>query len=897
MTIFDVGRCVASESPDAGSVYKIPTQRRRIASALSPTWSLATVLVLAVCAAPCLAGTVRQLTDLKSTTIGAGFPSTSLSTSGAASLDDAGTAVYVNASTNQLGGNPDHRFQIFRFDAAMGAGQQITNFSKGVSNKPLTVSVSDDGQWIAFVSRADPVGQNHDASPEAFVMHPDGSGIAQVTNDPSVTAAGVTAAVLSGSANRVVFRSSANPLGTNPSNRVQLFVINVDGTGLKQLTSATTSTSYWGISISDDGQRIVFASTANLTGGNADEGTEVFAMQADGTNLRQITSSPDTGSATPVISGNGSKIAYESNRQIYALNWDGTGLLLLTPSTPNAISPSITDDGQLVFFSAYAAATTRYEIWKVRTDATGLTQLTSSVGGMDLNASVVAGGGSRVAFAGTISSTTAGYALSGELGVMSANGTNRLQLMTTTAWDIIAPTMTRDGTRIVFSSTMNPFGTNPDGGYEIFRIQADGTGLFQVTNIPSASAFTADPTIRADGNVIVFSSDADIDGQNPYHNYDTFRINADGTGVQRITYSSGAYQPQISANGSVVVFGVTTGGGAINVGMVTADGSWQQTLTGDGGSWKASVDDTGTWISFQGLYGSPGNRVNQVWRIRTDGNGLERLTTDATRHHWYPEISGTGTRIVYYTDADPVGSNPNHYLQLFTYDTTTSQTWQVTAGTTPGGAASAASISGDANWAVWLASEPWDEPNPNGYLNLYRVPATGGPAQRIGAGPTSVYGGTGTGFVLTRKPRTDMTGTRTVFPGTDDPTGQNPDYSSDLWMVDLAREPEIRVSRTAPTLVSWDWEAGAVRYDVIRGDVANLAPGLPGTVDLGAVVCLENDSPDASILGFEDAATPLPGHAFFFLFRGSHGLNFGPGSWGQASEGLERVPGSGVCAP
>src|SRR4029453_7370138 len=149
----------------------------------------------------------------------------------------------------------------------------------------------------------------------------------------------------------------------------------------------------------------------------------------------------------------------------------------------------------------------------------------------------------------------------------------------------------------------------------------------------------------------------------------------------------------------------------------------------------------------------------------------------------------------------------------------------------------------------------------------------------------------------TYKPRTDMTGTRTVFGGTDSPTEQNPDYSFDLWTVDMAREPGIRVSPTAPTLVSWDVEAGPIRYDVIRGDVANLAPGPPGTVDLGPVACLENDSPDADTRGFEDAAIPPPGHPFFFMFRGSRGLNFGPGSWGQSSVGAERVPGSGVCAP
>ena len=344
MGFLEVRRSEASASPISASPYRNPPQHRRVPFPLSPKSSVLAILVLAVCAAPCVAGTVQQLTDQKRTSYGY------------VSLDDAGTAVYVNAATNQLGGNPEHRFQIFRFDAATGAGQQITSFSKGVSKEPSTVSVSDDGQRIAFVSRADPVGQNHDASPEVFVMHPSGSGLAQVTNDPSFTAPGVISAVLSGSGNRVLFLSRGDPLGTNPSNRTQLFVVDADGTGLRQLTSAVTNSSLFGISISDDGQRIVFGCSNNLTGGNADGGVEVFAIQADGTTLRQLTSVSSSIAQLPVISGDGSTIAVHrgssSSFQIYAINWDGTGFRQLTFSSSPSTSPSITDDGQFVFFDA-----------------------------------------------------------------------------------------------------------------------------------------------------------------------------------------------------------------------------------------------------------------------------------------------------------------------------------------------------------------------------------------------------------------------------------------------------------------------------------------------------------------------------------------------------------------
>ena len=106
-----------------------------------------------------------------------------------------------------------------------------------------------------------------------------------------------------------------------------------------------------------------------------------------------------------------------------------------------------------------------------------------------------------------------------------------------------------------------------------------------------------------------------------------------------------------------------------------------------------------------------------------------------------------------------------------------------------------------------------------------------------------------------------------------------------------------QVSSSAPTLVSWDHESGPIRYDVVRGDVTGMGPGVGGTVSLGPVVCLDNDSPVNETRGFEDALQPLPGQALFYALRGSEGLDVGPGSYGTGSSGGERHPASGDCAP
>jgi len=110
-------------------------------------------------------------------------------------------------------------------------------------------------------------------------------------------------------------------------------------------------------------------------------------------------------------------------------------------------------------------------------------------------------------------------------------------------------------------------------------------------------------------------------------------------------------------------------------------------------------------------------------------------------------------------------------------------------------------------------------------------------------------------------PTVDGDGDRAVYAAARDPTGGNPELSDELWLVDWTAPARIQVGEAAPTLVSWDPDPRAVRYDVIRGDVANLRHGSGGTVDLGAVAWLENDSPDAHTTGFEDTGQPAPGQA------------------------------------
>jgi len=98
---------------------------------------------------PVFSQTLRQIPDFRADRLGDH------------AIDDAGIAVVVVTTADPFSTNPRHEFQALKWTDA-GAGSALTGFG-GLGT---TVSVSDDGQWIAFVSIADPLGQNNDRSLE-----------------------------------------------------------------------------------------------------------------------------------------------------------------------------------------------------------------------------------------------------------------------------------------------------------------------------------------------------------------------------------------------------------------------------------------------------------------------------------------------------------------------------------------------------------------------------------------------------------------------------------------------------------------------------------------------------------------------------------------------------------
>jgi Tol biopolymer transport system component len=121
---------------------------------------------------------------------------------------------------------------------------------------------------------------------------------------------------------------------------MEIFEANLDGSGLKRLTDSKGYDAE--ASYSADGKQIVFCS--NRSG---EKNMELYIMDADGKNVRQLTQAPGCYNGGPFFSPDGKKVIFRSDRkrkdhlQLYVINADGTG------------EKALTDDENWVFWAPY----------------------------------------------------------------------------------------------------------------------------------------------------------------------------------------------------------------------------------------------------------------------------------------------------------------------------------------------------------------------------------------------------------------------------------------------------------------------------------------------------------------------------------------------------------------
>src|SRR5437762_213119 len=163
---------------------------------------------------------------------------------------------------------------------------------------------------------------------------------------------------------------------------MDIFEANPDGSGLKRLTNAPGYDAEG--SYSPDGKQIVFCS--NRTGN-----LELFIMDADGKNPRQLTHAPGCYNGGPFFSPDGKRVIFRSDRskkdhlQLYVINADGSGGHALTDNLDWVYwAPFWYKDGKHIVFTAAdhsnPAVRPNYDLWWMNIETGKKVRLTYAPG-------------------------------------------------------------------------------------------------------------------------------------------------------------------------------------------------------------------------------------------------------------------------------------------------------------------------------------------------------------------------------------------------------------------------------------------------------------------------------------------------------------------------------------
>jgi WD40 repeat protein len=288
-----------------------------------------------------------------------------------------------------------------------------------------------------------------------------------------------------------------------------------------------------------------------------------------------------------------------------------------------------TDGGQAQTAGVYELAFVHDgQIFKVRSDGTGLVQLTS--GGVN-SEPAWAPDGSRIAFV-----HSGGSSGDSQIYVMNADGSNVVQRTNAGVYNS-APAWSPDGTRIAFSSSR-------DGQYRIYVMRVD-QDWWNPAPLGFDQGWNAQPAWSPDGTKIAFVSDwRAFDFL-----YDLYVMNADGSDVRLLlggpffwpglTYY---FQPAWSPDGGTIALTVCPYAWDncfpdSTVALVNADGSGLRLIASAGGFARPSWSPDGTIIAF----GSSACREcpSTIQYVTRDGSASGVLVWNAHSPTWRPSTS------------------------------------------------------------------------------------------------------------------------------------------------------------------------------------------------------------------------------------------------------------------
>ena len=161
----------------------------------------------------------------------------------------------------------------------------------------------------------------------------------------------------------------------NPEGDFEIFSVNLDGTGLQQLTNNTARDFH--PDFAPDGKKLAFVSDRDFAPG-------VYTMNADGSKQRKTSRGSGIAFASPGWSPDGARITFTSDQEggndVFVIRANGSGQKRLTVNgVPTDSGPVFSPDGAQIAFQTNRDG--NFEIYEMRADGSEPVNLTSDPAG------------------------------------------------------------------------------------------------------------------------------------------------------------------------------------------------------------------------------------------------------------------------------------------------------------------------------------------------------------------------------------------------------------------------------------------------------------------------------------------------------------------------------------
>lgn len=292
-----------------------------------------------------------------------------------------------------------------------------------------------------------------------------------------------------------------------------LYVVDPGGADLDTVASGMDErAAVW----SPDGSKLLFE---RYIGGVTSGTTDLFTVNADGTGATNLTNI-DGYDRMGMWSPDGTKIAFMSQREddntsedLYVMNADGSNPVRIAVKTGAGASWS--PSGDRIAYASYVSG--RFQIWVSNPDGSDAVNISNNAYGDTLP--VWSPDGAKIAF----NSLRGGFGVT--VWVMNADGSQPENLTPSFA-GATRFSWSPDSSRLVFDGSVSA-----DDGNDVYIVDLATGALDNLTDGTDAAMYAeAQATWSPDGAQVAYQGDSD-------GNQEIYRINADGTGVVRLTTS------------------------------------------------------------------------------------------------------------------------------------------------------------------------------------------------------------------------------------------------------------------------------------------------------------------------------------------------------------------------